>query len=82
MDKLAGSKPPPLAPCFFRGESKTTTVEVLLRGGFMTADFWKWLLGVVSSTGLIGVIAFLMRDTVAKFFSKAVEHRFEKKLGV
>lgn len=46
----------------------------------MTDEFWKWLLGVFSSTGLIGVVAFLMRDTVAKIFSKAVELPFEKKL--
>lgn len=46
----------------------------------MYVELWKWLIGVVSSTGLIGIVAFLMRDTVAKFFSKAVEHRFDKKL--
>lgn len=46
----------------------------------MFADFWMWLLGVVSSTGLIAIFAFFLRDSVAKFFSKSVEHRFEKKL--
>jgi len=46
----------------------------------MSFDFWMWLLGVLSSTGLVGVVAFLMRSTVAKYFSKIVEHRFEKKL--
>lgn len=46
----------------------------------MSVEFWKWLSGVVASSGVIGVAALLMRDTLAKFFSKSVEHRFEKKL--
>lgn len=46
----------------------------------MSSEIWEWLLGVVSTTGLIGVICYLFRDTVAKFFSKAVEHRFEKRI--
>ncbi|TIX18963.1 MAG: hypothetical protein E5W97_29520 [Mesorhizobium sp.] len=46
----------------------------------MTDEFLRWLLGVITSTGLIGGVAFLMRDTVANFLSKTVEHRFEKKL--
>ena len=46
----------------------------------MAAEIWAWLLSVVSSTGLIGIVAFLMRNTIATFFSKAVEHRFDKKL--
>ncbi len=40
----------------------------------------EWLISVISSSGLIVIIGYLMRDTVAKFFSKAVEHRFDKKL--
>lgn len=46
----------------------------------MSDDFLKWALGVIASTGLISGIVFLMRDTVAKFFTKAVEHRFERKI--
>lgn len=46
----------------------------------MSVEFWKWLFGVVASSGVIGVAALLMRDTLAKFFLKSVEHRFEKKL--
>ncbi len=46
----------------------------------MFDEFLKWLLGVITSSGLTIGVAFLMRDTVAKFFSKAVEHRFDKKL--
>ncbi len=43
-------------------------------------EFGEWLLGVVTTTGVIGVVGYLLRDTVAKFFSKTVEHRFEKRL--
>jgi hypothetical protein len=46
----------------------------------MSAEIWKWLLGVASSAGLVGFVGYLMRDTAAKLFSKAVEHRFERKL--
>lgn len=42
--------------------------------------FGEWLLGVVTATGAISVVGYLLRDTIAKFFSKAVEHRFEKRL--
>jgi len=40
----------------------------------------EWLLGVVAASGLVGVFGYLFKDTLAKFFSKAVEHRFEKRL--
>jgi hypothetical protein len=43
-------------------------------------DFGKWLLSVVTTTGMIGVAGYLLRDTFAKFLSKAVEHRFDKRL--
>lgn len=46
----------------------------------MFAEFWNWLLSVAISTSLIGTVAYLMRDTLGRFFAKAVEHRFEKKL--
>jgi hypothetical protein len=46
----------------------------------MADGFLNWLIGVIASTGLIGGVAFFMRDTVARFFSKVIEHRFEKKL--
>jgi len=48
----------------------------------MSAEFWKWLLSVVTSSGLVGIAAYLMRDTLSKFFTNAVEHRFEKKLEI
>lgn len=41
---------------------------------------WEWLLTVAGATGVLGIVAYLMRDTVARFFAKAVEHRFEKQM--
>ncbi|MGF6861321.1 hypothetical protein ABIE69_001893, partial [Rhodobacteraceae bacterium MBR-64] len=46
----------------------------------MFSEFWNFLPGAVISTGFIGSAAYLMRDTIGKFFTKGVEHRFEKKL--
>jgi hypothetical protein len=66
-------------PCSFVKESKLQQSRCCW-GRFMSVEFWKWLFGVVASSGVIGVAALLMRDTLAKFFSKSVEHRFEKKL--
>lgn len=39
-----------------------------------------WLLNLVSVTGVLGATAYVFRDTVAKFFSKVVENRFEKQM--
>ena len=46
----------------------------------MPEDVWTWLLNLVLTSGVLGVIAYLLRDTVAKFLSKAVEQRFEKQM--
>ncbi|WP_054005576.1 hypothetical protein [Cypionkella psychrotolerans] len=46
----------------------------------MFSQIWAWLLSALLSTALIGATAYLLRDTIGKFFTKAVEHRFEKKL--
>lgn len=43
-------------------------------------EFVEWLLSAVATTGVVGVVGYLLRDTLAKFFSKAIEHRFEKRL--
>jgi len=43
-------------------------------------DLQAWILSVIASGGLIAGAGFLMRDTVAKFFAKSIEHRFEKRL--
>ncbi|MDK6380003.1 hypothetical protein [Citrobacter freundii] len=46
----------------------------------MDNEFLKWLLGVLTSVGFLSVVGYLMRDTLGRYFSKAVEHKFEKKL--
>lgn len=43
-------------------------------------EFAEWLLGSLATSGVLAVAGFLFRDTLAKFFSKAIEHRFEKRL--
>lgn len=45
-------------------------------------EFLKWVLGVVTSTGFLAFVAYLMRETLSKFFTKSVEHKFEKKLEI
>ena len=40
----------------------------------------KWLFNFVATTGILGIFGFLLRDTITKFFSKAVEHRFQQRL--
>lgn len=46
----------------------------------MAAEFWKWLLGVATSAGALGVLGYMLRDAISKYLFKQVEHRFEKKL--
>lgn len=43
-------------------------------------EFWEWLVGVATSAAVVSGAAYLFRDTIAKFFSKAIEHQFEKRL--
>ena len=45
----------------------------------MFTESFKWLLGVATSTGALGLIAYLMRSTLSRFFTKSVEYQFEKK---
>jgi hypothetical protein len=47
----------------------------------------KWLpiardlvLTIISSSGLIIAVGYLMRDAITKLFTKGIEHRFEKKM--
>lgn len=48
----------------------------------MMNEFWKWVIGVITSTGFLVSVAYLMRETLSKFLTKSVEHKFEKKLEV
>lgn len=45
----------------------------------MFTESFKWLLGVATSAGALGLIAYLMRSTLSRFFTKSVEYQFEKK---
>lgn len=45
----------------------------------MFAEWFKWILGVVFSTGILGFIVFLVRASLSRFLTKSVEHQFEKK---
>ncbi len=46
----------------------------------MKSEIFNWLITVISSSGLVGVAAYLLRDTVVKYLTKSVEHKFETKL--
>lgn len=37
----------------------------------MLSDFWSWLLSVAVSTGLIGAIAYFLRDALGGFFCES-----------
>jgi hypothetical protein len=43
-------------------------------------EFAEWLLGSLATSGVLAVAGYLFRETLAKFFSKAIEHSFEKRL--
>ncbi|CAI1132899.1 hypothetical protein J8631_24775 [Serratia fonticola] len=46
----------------------------------MYNEFLKWVLGVATSTGIIAFVVYLTRETLMRFFTRSVEHQFEKKL--
>lgn len=46
----------------------------------MTFDLGTLLLNAGTSTAFIAAVGIVMRGTIADFFSKSIEHRFEKKL--
>lgn len=45
----------------------------------MHNEFLKWLLGVITSAGLLTFLAFFMRTTLSKIFTRTIEFQFEKK---
>lgn len=45
----------------------------------MNNEIIKWLLSVISSGLVLSLAVYLMRNTLARFFSRSVEHHFEKK---
>jgi hypothetical protein len=48
-------------------------------GKTIMIDLWNLFINLSVTSGILGFFAFLMRDTIGRYFSKAVEHRFEKK---
>ena len=46
----------------------------------MDNEFLKWSIGVLASSGIIGGVGILFRDTLGRFMGKAIEHKFEKKI--
>lgn len=49
-------------------------------GGVMSAEIWDWLLTALTASGFTGVILYLMRKSLSRYFLKAIEHKFEKQL--
>lgn len=43
-------------------------------------EFWGWLAGIVLSAGVVSGAGYVFRDTIVRFFSKTIEHSFEKRL--
>ncbi|EPX2739224.1 hypothetical protein ACWYD0_001896 [Klebsiella aerogenes] len=46
----------------------------------MGGDLLSWFGGVVASVSITGIIGYLWRDSLGRFMTKSVEHRFDKKL--
>ncbi|MDM8056567.1 hypothetical protein [Klebsiella aerogenes] len=46
----------------------------------MGFDLLSWFGGVVASVSITGIIGYLWRDSLGRFMTKSVEHRFDKKL--
>ncbi|CZZ44907.1 Uncharacterised protein [Enterobacter hormaechei] len=45
----------------------------------MAEQISRWVISFITSAGALALLAFLTRSTLAKFFTKSVEHHFEKK---
>lgn len=45
----------------------------------MAEQISRWVISIITSAGVLTLLAFLTRSTLAKFFTKSVEHHFEKK---
>lgn len=46
----------------------------------MVDNLIRWVITTITSAGFLAVVAYLLRGTLARFFTKAVEHRFDKKI--
>ena len=45
----------------------------------MAEQISRWVISFITSAGVLTLLVFLTRSTLAKFFTKSVEHHFEKK---
>lgn len=45
----------------------------------MAEQISRWVISIITSAGALTLLAFLTRSTLTKFFTKSVEHHFEKK---
>lgn len=45
----------------------------------MAEQILRWTINFITSAGVLALLAFLTRSTLAKFLTKSVEHHFEKK---
>lgn len=45
----------------------------------MDNELLKWLGSVITSSAVVGLATYLMRNTLSRIFSRSVEHHFEKK---
>ncbi len=48
-------------------------------GVSILTELSQWILGVAASAGTLGFIAYMMRSTLGRFFTKSVEYQFDKK---
>lgn len=46
----------------------------------MDSEWLKWVLSVATSTGVLGLTAYLMRAAIGRYLTRSVEYKFEKKI--
>lgn len=45
----------------------------------MPSELQSWLLGVITSAGVVGFAVYILRSTISRYFTKGIEYHFEKK---
>lgn len=48
----------------------------------MQFPIYDWIVSSLGTSALLGVVVYLFRETLAKFFTKSVEHQFDLKLEI
>lgn len=46
----------------------------------MDNEFLKWLAGVFASSGIVSAAGYIFRDSIGRFITKAIEHKYDKKI--